>query len=155
MNLLEQFKIPIDKKDLIPVIKQALFMSVIGGLLIGALHLLVYQAFGYSFIWMMLFILGYFMARRIKRSYQTYHIIFAVISIIAVFFTYYLINVVYYFGFFYVVDALQIVPIVYILNPVSYFSFLNVFNSGFFGLDNILDVVFFLIVNIYVIRYIK
>ncbi len=155
MSLIEKFKIPIDKRDLIPVIKQALFMSVIGGLLIGALHLFIYQVFGFSFIWMMLFILGYFMARRIKRSYQKYHIIFAVISVIAVFFTYYLINVVYYFGFIYVVDALQIVPIVYILNPINYFSFLNVFDSGFFGLDNILDVVFFLVVNIYVIRYIK
>ncbi|PKK96995.1 MAG: hypothetical protein CVV58_03515 [Tenericutes bacterium HGW-Tenericutes-3] len=155
MNIIDKFKAPINKQDLISVIRQAVFMSVIGGLLVGAIHLFITQVFQLSLLWMLLFVFGLYLARRIKNAYGTYHILYAVIGILAIFVTYYLVNIVYLTGFLYMIDALSTSSLSYISNPLAYFTFLNVFKSGFFEITNILNVIFFILVNVYVVRYLK
>ncbi|MBN2300673.1 MAG: hypothetical protein JXC31_05750 [Acholeplasmataceae bacterium] len=155
MNLLDQFRQPIHKKDLMPVIRLGIFMSLIGGLMIGALHLLIVQVFGVSLVWMLLFFFGYYLARRIRASFDSYHIWYSIIAILTIVVTFYFLNIIYYFGLFFIVDALTILPLGYLFNPLTYFSFLNIFSPGFFITENLLDVVFFLIVIIYTSRYIK
>lgn len=161
MNIIKKFKAPIYKDDLMPVIRQGIFMSLIGGLLIGALDLFIEQYFGYSLIWMMLFVFGILLARRIRGAYREYHILFAVISVFVVLLTYYLVNVVYLLGIIYIFSYQQNINvplgnyILYALNPLNYFAFLNFFSSAFYQVNNLLNVLFFIIVNIYVVRYIK
>ncbi|MBU1141885.1 MAG: hypothetical protein KKG64_05105 [Firmicutes bacterium] len=155
MKIIQLFKEPVNKSDLMPVIRQGVFMSIVGGLLIGALHLLIIQVFGFSFLWIMLFIFAFTLARRMHAAYHTYHILYAIIAILTVFITFYLLNVVYYVGLLYMVDSLSITSFSYMLNPLIHFQFFNIFTSGFFSIENLLDVIFFLIVNIYVVRYIK
>jgi len=155
MKLIEMFKEPIDKHDLISVIRHAVFMSIIGGLLVGAIHLLITQVFQISLLWMLMFIFGLYLARRIKNAYQKYHVIYAVIAIVAIFITYYLVNIVYLTGFLYMINALTLTTFSSYLNPFSYFTFLNVLSTGFFKVENILNVIFFILVNVYVVRYVK
>ena len=151
----DMFEAPIDKRDLIPVLRQALFMSFVGGLLVGAIHLFITQVFKISLLWMLLFIFGLYLARRIKNAYKQFHILYAIIAIIAIFLTYYLVNIVFLLGFLYMNDALTLEAFSYLLNPFSYFTFLNVFIAGFFEITNILNVIFFVLVNVYVVRYVK
>ncbi len=155
MNLFEKFKEPINKEDLMPIIRLGFFMTIIGGLLIGALHLLIMQLFGVSLVWMMLFLFGFYFAKRMKTSIKKYHIWHSVIAVIVIFVTYYLLNVVYYFGFFFIVDALTVLPFASLFNPWTYFSFINIFSSDFSVTQNLLDIVFFLIVIFYTTRSIK
>lgn len=155
MKIVEMFKEPINKKDLSSVIKQALFMTIVGGLLIGAIHLLVSQVFNYSLEWMFLFIFAITLVRRMKGAYQTIHIIYPIIAVIAVFITYYLLNVVFYSGYFYMYESLNIDTLKLILYPFGYFSFLNIFASGFFTAVNLVKVFFFIALNIYVAITVK
>ncbi len=155
MKIVEMFKEPMNRKDLLSVIKQALFMTLVGGLLIGAIHLLVSQIFHISLVWMFLFIFGMTLARRMHDAYSTPHIIYPVIAIIAVFITYYLLNVVFYSGYFYMYESLNAATFKLILYPFGYFSFLNFIGQGFFNVANLIDVFFFIVINIYVVRYVK
>ncbi|MCF7930184.1 MAG: hypothetical protein K9L02_01585 [Acholeplasmataceae bacterium] len=155
MKILEMFKEPINRKDLLSVIKQALFMSVVGGLLVGAVHLLVSQIFHISLEWMFLFIFGMTLARRLQDSYHHPHIIYKIIAIISILITYYLLNVTFFSGYFYMYEVLNIETFKIILYPFGYFSFLNFLNQGFFMVENLLNVFFFIVVNIYVLRYVK
>ncbi len=155
MNLIDKFKEPIDKHNLIFVIKQSAFMTVIGGLLVGAIYLFIEQYFGITLIWMLLFVFGLYLAKRIKNAYNKYHIIHSVIAIIVIIVTYFLANVVYWAGFLYMYDVLTVTSLSNFINPVLYFSFLNIFRQGFFEITNILNVIFFILVNVYVVRYVK
>lgn len=155
MKMMEMFKEPIDKKDLLSVIRQALFMSIVGGLLIGAIHLLVDQIFHISLVWMFLFIFGITLSRRIHDAYKTYHILYPIIAIITILITFYLLNVVYYSGIFYMYEVLNAASLNVILNPLNHFVFLNFLGQGFFTVGNLIDVFFFIVINIYVVRYIK
>jgi len=155
MKIRQMFREPIDKNDLLAVIRQALFMAIVGGLLTGAIHLLVDQIFHISLVWMFLFIYGLTLSRRIHEAYKTYHIIYTIIAIIAVFTAFYLLNVVYLSGYLYMIGLLNTNYINDILNPFGYFSFLNFLKPGFFTVVNIIDVFFFILVNIYVVRYLK
>lgn len=155
MKILEMFKEPIDRKDMLSVIKQALFMSIVGGLLVGAIHLLVSQIFHISLEWMFLFIFGMTLSGRLRDAYRSPHIIYKVIAVISILITYYLLSVTYYSGYFYMYEFLNASTFKMILYPFGYFSFLNVFGQGFFLVENLLNVFFFIVINIYVVRYIK
>lgn len=155
MKLIEKFKEPINKHDLMLVIRQGVFMTVIGGLLVGAMNLFIEQFFGITLIWMMLFIFGLYLARRFKEAYTNYHIIYSVIAIVVIIVTFYLSKVVYFAGYLYMNDVLTVTSLSYFCNPVLHFSFLNVFQASFFEVTNILNVIFFILVNVYVVRYVK
>ncbi|MBU1093803.1 MAG: hypothetical protein KKH01_05025 [Firmicutes bacterium] len=155
MKLSEMFKEPINRKDLLPVIKQAVFMSIIGGLLIGTIHLLVVQIFHISLIWMFLFILGITMARRIRDAYTNYHIAYAIIAIVSLFVTYYLTQCVYAYGLVFMTNGLVGEYINFIFNPLLHFNFINILSSSFLTVGNLIDVFFFIVINIYVVRYLK
>lgn len=156
MNIKQQFSKPIDKRDLLAVIRQVLFMSFVGGLLIGALQLLLVIRFDLDFTWLMLFILAFITARRIKSAVLNPHIVFRLLSILAFILSFYLMNVTVLIGVHYIFyGGLQVSWIFQALNPIPFFYFLYPFSSGFFVVNNLIDVTFFLIGLIYTFIYSK
>jgi len=154
-SIIEKFKMPIDKKDILPVLKSGIFLSVIGGLLIGAFHLLFTYLFRFSLSWLFLIILASLIAKRIKYSYQTHHILYQVISIIFFFFAFYLMSLTMYVGLYFLYGYINISEYIVLLNPLQYFDFLSPFQTYFFTLNNLLDVFFFIIGIIYAYIYSK
>jgi hypothetical protein len=156
MNIQEQFKKPFNRYDLIDVIRQGLFMAFVGGLLIGSLQLLIAFSFNISLTWLMLIILASLTARRIKQATSEPHIIFSSISVISFILAYYLMNVTSNVGLVYLyTGTLNFEIILSVLNPLPFFSFLNPFNSLFFKVNNIIDIVFFIISVYYAYKYSK
>ena len=94
MSIKQQFSQPIHKSELIEVIKQGLFMALIGGLLIGSLQLLLRFQFNISLTWLMLIILASLIAKRIKNAVYEPHIIYSLISVTAFLIGYYLMTAV-------------------------------------------------------------
>lgn len=155
MNFFEQMKLPIRKDDLMPVIRQGIFMSFTGGILIGALHAFFSFQFGFSLTWLFLFILAHLTASRIRRSYNEYHILYSLLSIFFFVLAYYLMSITLNLGVLFLYDALVANFILQVLNPLQYFSFLNPFSNQFFSVDNMLELLFFFIGTLYAFKYSK
>jgi hypothetical protein len=156
MSIKEQFTASYNSYDLIDVIKQGLFMAFVGGLLIGSLQLLIAYSFNISLTWLMLIILASLTAKRIKQASSSPHIIFSMISVISFIFAYYLMNVTSNIGLIYLFTGtidFQLIPPV--LNPLPFFDFLNPFSAFFFEVNNIIDIVFFIISVYYAYKYSK
>jgi len=155
MKLLEMFKEPINRKDLLSVIKQALFMSVVGGLLVGSIYLLIDVYIGIEFKFFLLFVFAVVLSRRMHEAYSIYHVLYSVVAILAVFLTYYLMHATYSSGIVYMTDSSFTDNLLYIFDPLRYFNFLNIFAARFLTVINLLDVFFFIVINIYIVRYLK
>lgn len=156
MSIQEQFQKPFNRYDLIDVIKQGLFMAFVGGLLIGSLQLLIAYSFSISLTWLMLIVLASLTARRIKQASSESHIIFSIISVISFILAYYLMNVTTNVGLVYLyTGTVNIEIFLEILNPLPFFNFLNPFNSLFFKVNNIIDIVFFIISVYYAYKFSK
>jgi len=138
-----------------PVIRQGIFMSIVGGLLIGSIQMLFVYMLQFSLLWLMLFVFAYQLAKRIRYAYTEYHILFSVLSVFFFMFGYYLYYTTLYVGLFSLSMQLALNQILSILNPFIAFQFLNPFSGYFFGVNNLLDVVFFLIGVFYAYRYSK
>jgi hypothetical protein len=154
-KLIAEFKKPLNKKDIMPVIKSGIFMSFVGGLLIGSFHLLFTYSFDFSLTWLFLLILAHLMARRIKRTYENYHILYQFISVFFFLVSFYLMSVTMYSGLFFLYGYTDITLYIPLLNPIRYFSFLNPFESYFFELSNLFDIFFLTIGLIYAYIYSK
>jgi hypothetical protein len=156
MSIQQQFKESYNNYDLIDVIKQGLFMAFVGGLLIGSLQLLIAYSFNISLTWLMLIILASLLARRIKQASSSPHILFSLISVISFILAFYLMNVTTNIGLIYLFSGtidFQLIPP--ILNPLPFFDFLNPFSKFFFQVNNIIDIVFFIISVYYAYKYSK
>jgi hypothetical protein len=151
MNIINSFKKPIHREDLIAVIRQSIFMSIVAGVLMGAIQLFVFVIFDTVFSFLLVLIVAYLVAKRIRQSYQEYHIWYSVIAILSFIFGYYLMNITYYFGFFFIqgIEDLPFEFIISILNPSFTFYFLNPFSGFFFELEVILQFIFFMIGGFY------
>jgi hypothetical protein len=147
MSLINQFKQPIHREDIMPVIRQGIFMSMITGILMGAIKLFIFVVFEIEFSFLLVLLVAYFISKRIKQSYHEYHIWYSVIAILSFVFGFYLMNITYYFGFFFIqrIDNLPMEYIRMLLNPSFTFYFLNPFSGFFFELEVILQFIFFMI----------
>jgi hypothetical protein len=156
MGLKQKFKQPFYKEDLFAVIKQVLFMAFTGGILIGSLQLLMIYMLNFELTWLMLFVLAILTARRIKRSTQDSHIIFNLLSVLAFILGYYILNITSTVGIIYLLSgSLANVPVLAVMNPLIYFEFLNPLSATFFQVNNILEIVFFIIGIYYAYQYSK
>ncbi|AUD64932.1 hypothetical protein BK011_04285 [Tenericutes bacterium MZ-XQ] len=156
MGLKQKFQQPIYKDDLIYVIRQVLFMGFTGGILIGALQLLMIYLFNFELTWLMLFVLAFLTARRIKQVIQENHIIYNLLSVLAFILGYYILNITTRVGIFYLLTgSLSNVPVLAILNPIIYFQFLNPLSSTFLQVNNLLEILFFIIGIYYAFQYSK
>ncbi|MCD4826461.1 MAG: hypothetical protein K8Q99_01615 [Acholeplasmataceae bacterium] len=156
MSISNQLRQPFHKDDLIEVIKQGLFMAFVGGLLIGSLQVFIAYQFNFSLTWLMLIVLASLTARRIKQSVYEHHIIFSFISVLSFILAFYLMNITTNIGLIYLLTGtLKLSAIVEVLNPWFFFSFLNPFSVGFFDVNNIIDIVFFIISIYYAYKYSK
>lgn len=155
MNFLNQFKEPIHKSDIMPVIRQGIFMSFVGGLLIGSIQMLFFYMFDFSLLWLMMFVFAYLLAKRIRTAYMEYHIVFSILSVFFFVLGFFIFNSTFYIGLFSLTMKLEIQQILYIMNPAIAFQFLNPFSGYFFDVSNLLDVIFFLIGGFYAYRYSK
>jgi hypothetical protein len=154
-KLIAELKKPLNKKDIMPVIKSGIFMSFVGGLLIGAFHLLFTFSFDFSLTWLFLLILAHLTAKRIKRSYEDYHILYQFMSIFFFLFSFYLMSVTMYMGLFFLYGYSDLSLYLPLLNPIRYFSFLSPFQPYFFELSNLFDIFFLTIGLIYAYIYSK
>jgi hypothetical protein len=145
------FNKPIHRDDLLPVIQSGIFIAIVSGLLVGAIKLMVEQTFELYLQLIFTVILAYYIARRIKNAYNEYHVLYAIISVISFIFAFYIMNVTYLFGFFFMrdIDVFTGEFLKLVLNPIYSFSFLDMRSPVFFELENILEVIFFTIGSIY------
>lgn len=155
MSISNQLRQPFNKTDLIQVIKQGLFMAFVGGLLIGSLQVFIAFQFDINLTWLMLIILASLTARRIKQATYEHHIIFSFISIASFIFAYYLMNVTTNVGLIYLFTGSFESEMLQVLKPLAYFAFLNPFGNQFFAINNIIDIVFFIISVYYAYKYSK
>jgi len=155
MKLIDDLKQPIHKGDLLPVIRQGFFMSFTGGLIIGAIQLLMVFMMQFTLTWIFLFLLAMMTSKRIKSAYTLYHVLFSILSIVFFVLAYYFMSLTSYIGLNFIMGYTEISPYISLLNPILYFQFLNPFNGYFFGVENILQVVFFVIGAVYAYRYSK
>lgn len=156
MSISNQLRQPLNKDDLNQVIKQGLFMAFVGGLLIGSLQVFIAYQFNFSLTWLMLIVLASLTARRIKQTAYEPHIIFSLISVASFILAYYLMNVTTNVGLIYLfTGTIEINEVLEVLNPVFFFAFLNPLNAGFFDVNNIIDIVFFIISIYYAYKYSK
>ena len=156
MSISNQMKQPFHKVDLIQAIRQGLFMALVGGLLIGSLQVFIAFQFNISLTWLMLIILASLTARRIKQSTYESHIFFSLISVVSFLLSYYLMNVTTNVGLIYLfTGSIKLSSVVDVLNPWLFFSFLNPLSATFFEVNNIIDIVFFLIAMFYAYKYSK
>ena len=145
------FKKPIHRGDLVPVIQSGIFIAIVSGLLTGAIKLMVEEAFGLSLQLFFLVILAFYIARRIKNSYQSYHILYSIFTVISFVLAFYIMNVTYLFGFFFMRDfnVFQVELIKIVLSLRYSFQFLDITSPQFFKLNNLLELIFFLVGAIY------
>jgi 4-hydroxybenzoate polyprenyltransferase len=131
-------------------------MAFTGGILIGSLQLLMIYMLNFELTWLMLFVLAILTARRIKRSTQDSHIIFNLLSVLAFILGYYILNITSTVGIIYLLSgSLANVPVLAVMNPLIYFEFLNPLSATFFQVNNILEIVFFIIGIYYAYQYSK
>lgn len=145
------FKKPIHRDDLLPVIQSGIFIALISGLLTGAIKLMVEEAFGISLQLFFLVILAFYTARRIKNNYNTYHIIYSIITVVSFVLAFYLMNSTYLTGYFFMrgISVFQAEVLRIVFNPRFSFYFFDITSPDFFLLDNLLELIFFLIGCIY------
>lgn len=155
MSLKQQMKMPIHKDDLMPVISTGFFTALTGGIIIGAVHLMLLLYSPISLNWILLFIASTMMAKRIRQSYQIYHVLYAIIGIFFYVLTYYVMNITSYIGFYFIRGVTDVSFFGFLLNPLFYFQFLNPLSGFFMTVENLITVIFFLIGAVYTYRYIK
>ncbi|MCR3906605.1 MAG: hypothetical protein NUK62_06240 [Tenericutes bacterium] len=155
MKLSEMLKEPIQKGDIMPVIRQGIFMSLMGGLLIGSLHLLFTYLFNFSLTWLMLFVLAFLTAKRVKGAYIQYHILYSILTVVFFFLAYYFMSITLYGGLYYLSGITEFKHYASLFNPLIHFQFLNPFTGYFFAVENLFELLFFIIGTIYAYRYSK
>ncbi len=158
MSLKGKFRQPVYKEDLMPVIKQGIFVAFIGGLLIGALNLLIAYLGRISLVWMLSMIMAIYMAKRIRNAYLEYHIWYSVIAVAGFILGFYFMNVVSQMGLLFVYNVVEIDLYVLTLNPIPYFIFLyplSWFGSGVNLFSSLLSILFFGIAIYYAFHYSK
>ncbi|MDI6452274.1 hypothetical protein [Peloplasma aerotolerans] len=155
MKFSEMLKEPIQKGDIMPVIRQGIFMSLMGGLLIGSLHLLFTYLFNFSLTWLMLFILAFLTAKRIKGAYIQYHILYSILTVFFFFLAYYFMSITLYGGLYFLSGITEFRHYVSLFNPLIHFEFLNPFTGYFFAVENLFELLFFIIGTIYAYRHSK
>ncbi|TNF08774.1 MAG: hypothetical protein EP317_02350 [Bacillota bacterium] len=145
------FNKPIHREDLLPVIQSGIFIAIVSGLLVGAIKLMVEETFGLYLQLIFTVVIAFYIARRIKNAYQEYHIVYSIIGIFAYIIAFYIMNVTYLIGFFFMrnIDVFSWELLRIILNPLYSFSFFDVRSPLFFEIENILELIFFLVGSIY------
>ncbi|HPG42608.1 MAG TPA: hypothetical protein PLJ98_02260 [Acholeplasmataceae bacterium] len=145
MKIYDEFNKSIHREDLMPVLYSGFFISITGGLVAGALQMLFMSAFSFSMSWLMMLVLAHLISRRTLRSYERYHIIYPLLSVFFFIFAYYIMQLTWTSGIFFISGLFNFKTFLSLLNPLYYFSFLSPFRSGFFYIENILDVIFFIV----------
>ena len=149
--MMQAFKKPIHREDLVPVLLSGIFIALVSGLLVGAIKLMMEETFSLYLQLIFSVVLAFYISRRIKNTYQTYHVVYSVITVIAFVFAFYIMNVTYYVGYLYIrnVDIFNGSVIRFLLDPRHTFYIFNIFSPSFLSVTNILEVLFFLIGAIY------
>jgi len=144
---MNQFREPIYKDDLMPVIRQGIFMAFIAGILMGAVQLLFSVLFSLEFSFLLFIVIAFLISRRVKQTYSRYHILYQIIAVFAFVLAYYLMRVTNLIGVFYIQNLNNIIVEYWrvILDPNRVFYFLNPFSNIFFELEVILQLIFFMI----------
>lgn len=149
------FKKPIHKQDLMPVLYSGFFISITGGLIAGALHMLLMSAFRFSLSWLMMLVLAHIISRRIIQSYKEYHLLYPLLSAVFFVISFYIMQLTWSSGVYFLMGTFNFKIFISLLNPLYYFGFLFPWRSGFFYIENILDVVFFIVGVAYSYRFSK
>ncbi|HOI84831.1 MAG TPA: hypothetical protein PLP48_02020 [Acholeplasmataceae bacterium] len=155
MSFKQAWKQPLHREDVMPVLRSGIFMSISGGLIVGMLDMVFINYLQFTLTWLFLLITSHLIAKRIASSYRDYHILYSMISIFFFIFAYYIMSVTLNVGLLFV-NRIPVMPYLgALLNPWAYFMFLNPLDPFFFTVDNILQIVFFIIGIVYAYRFSK
>lgn len=102
MKIYDEFNKSIHREDLLPVLYSGFFISITGGLVAGALQMLFMSAFSFSMSWLMMLVLAHLISRRTLRSYETYHIIYPLLSVFFFILAYYIMQLTWTSGIFFI-----------------------------------------------------
>lgn len=83
-KLKNEFKNPIYKEDMIPVLTRGLITTLLYSILLAIINMLIVKFLGMSFT-IIIYFLGYFISREVSSNYYSRHIIYPIISIIYLF----------------------------------------------------------------------
>lgn len=156
MSLKGKFKQPLYKEDLVPVIKQGIFVAFVGGLFIGAVDLFISYLWGVSVVWMLCILMAYYLAKRIREAYVQYHIWYSIISVISFIIGFYFLNVVAHVGVLFVLNYTDVNLYLAQLDPLPYFWFLlpwQWFNPMYSVFSGLLNFIFFGLSIYYAYQY--
>jgi hypothetical protein len=152
---MQNMRNPIHKQDLMPVLYAGFFISITGGLIAGVIHMLFMSSFQFSLMWLFMLVIAHLLSRRIMQSYQSYHVLYSILSVLFFIFAYYIMQVTWSSGVFFVSGYFNLNTFLGLLNPIYYFSFLFPWRSGFFYIENVLNIVFFIVGIVYSYRFSK
>ncbi len=155
MSSNHRFKNFIHRDDLMPVIEQGIIISFFGGLLIGAIELLLSYVLNMSFQWLLLFLIAYALYQRFKRTMYSGHIGFQILAVLFLWISFYIMQLTSLYGFFFVNGVTDITLYLRFLNPLVHFTFLNPLNLSFYRLMNVIEVIFFIAASFYAYRSVK
>jgi hypothetical protein len=155
MSSKSQFRIFIHREDLMPVIEQGILISCFGGMLIGAIQLLLSYMLNLSLQWLLIFMIAYVIYRRFKVTQLSSHIGFQILAVLFLWIAFYIMNVTSVYGLFFVNSVSDVSIFLRFLNPLPYFSFLNPLRSSFYGVMNAIEVIFFIAATFYAYRSVK
>lgn len=155
MSFKQAWKQPIHREDLMPVLRSGIFMSFTAGLIVGLLDMIFINYLQFTLTWLFLLIASHMIAKRIASSYQKYHILYSMISMFFFLLTYYIMSVTSNTGLLFV-NRIPVSPYIgVLLRPWVYLMFLNPLTPFFFTVDNLLQIVFFIIGIVYAYRFSK
>ncbi len=133
-KLKNNFKEEIHKEDIKSVLTNGLITMLLYSTLLGLINIALILIFEFQLTFL-IFILGIFLAKRIKESYINYHILYPIISVIFLLIGLLLFNCVSVFAYnqtftwFYFIESCKIgvIDTLNTFNPIYYISNFNVY----------------------------
>jgi hypothetical protein len=146
---------PLEKHELFTVLRLGFITSFSGGLLIGAFTLVTTYLYDFQLYWIMFILLARYLANRIRDSYQEKHDLYPILSVLFWSLAFYLMFSTYYLGILYMADSINMENIGFALDPQRHFRFLWPLQSGYFQVNNLLDVLLFVLNVVLAYRFAK
>ncbi len=133
-KLKNEFKQPIYKEDMIPVLKRGILYTLIYACLLGVVDALLYKFFNMS-LSLLIFVLGYIISSEVSKNYYSKHILYPIISVLFLFVGMIILYSVSYFmmlpSISFILPALKLglIQTFYPFNIFIYFNSNNIFNN--------------------------
>ncbi|MFP4177658.1 MAG: hypothetical protein ACLFTZ_02735 [Acholeplasmataceae bacterium] len=155
MDYRQRNRSSLDKSELLAVLRIGFTTSFSGGFLIASFTLVTTYQFDFQFYWIFFILLARYLASRIQDSYEEKHDLYPILSVFFWLLAFYLMFSTYYLGILYASDLFVSENIRFALDPVRHFRFLWPLQSGYFSVNNLLEVLLFVLNVVLAYRFAK